>query len=387
MHRILVLTPFPPPPDGIGTHSEHLVDAWARAGAQVLVLTQGVGGEREEHGAFAVERTLGPRLFDHAFAVASDFEPDLVFCQFAISALTTSVNATLKICRRFKDAGTPVAMAFHEPLREIALLGPIGRWIYGRALAACTAPITFSTGATEALAFAPGSQLIAQLPHGIPALVPPTDSDIARVRAAYGLDGPFILNFGFIHPDKGVDVLIAAARQLHRRDGGHVQMVIAGRPRKRSSAFKIFGLIDQRHYGEIRQAAAGLPESVQVSFPPYLPDDDLGALLAAASVVVLPYRRTTQSGVASFVLAAGAPAVVTSLPGLEGAFGDAACYARPDDPVDLARALNEVLDDEELQVQLHERSLARAATEAYDDVARMILEAGIGSADSDGVAS
>ena len=140
-------------------------------------------------------------------------------------------------------------------------------------------------------------------------------------------------------------------------------------------------MVDERHYAALRKAAADLPSDVRSSFPSYLPDEDLAPLLASASVVVLPYRRTTQSGVASFVLAAGSPAVVTRLPGLEGAFGDAAVYAEPGDPASLATAINEVLGDEALQDRLRDRARQRAAREGYDQVARQILEAGLGNSE------
>ena len=381
MSRILVLSPFPPPPDGIGSHSMRLVDAWAHAGHEVLVMSQGSERTLEAHEGYAVARILGPRSFARAQRAAVEFRPDLVFCQFAVSALTTSTAAVMKICRAMEAEGVPVAMAFHEPLREIALLGPLGRWIYAKALGSCSAPITFSIGATNALGFAHPPREITQLAHGIPALPTPTLHDIERVRAAYGLSGTFILDFGFIHPDKGVDVLVAAAPMVARLHGGPVNLLIAGRPRRRSSIFKLLGMVDERHYAALRKAAADLPSDVRSSFPSYLPDEDLAPLLASASVVVLPYRRTTQSGVASFVLAAGSPAVVTRLPGLEGAFGDAAVYAEPGDPASLATAINEVLGDEALQDRLRDRARQRAAREGYDQVARQILEAGLGNSE------
>jgi glycosyltransferase involved in cell wall biosynthesis len=47
-----------------------------------------------------------------------------------------------------------------------------------------------------------------------------------------------------------------------------------------------------------------------------IPDDEVAALLAAADVVVLPYRRVTTSGTAMLALSHGRPLVVPALLGL-----------------------------------------------------------------------
>lgn len=39
MTRILLLSSYEPPPDGIAKHSSHLMDAWDSAGHQVLVVS------------------------------------------------------------------------------------------------------------------------------------------------------------------------------------------------------------------------------------------------------------------------------------------------------------------------------------------------------------
>jgi glycosyltransferase involved in cell wall biosynthesis len=372
MSRIAIISPFPPPPDGIGTHTEHLAHAWRDAGHEVLVVAAGQATANDAAHGFAVKRCLRPFGANAAATAIIAFQPDLAFCQFAVSALTSTVAAALMACRSLVRSGIPVAMSFHEPVREIERLGPAGRPIYAAALSSCTQPFTFSSGATESLAWSARSADIVQIPHGVPLVTAPSAADRARVRTAYDLHGTYVLDFGFIHPDKGVDVLVAAAC-LEAFDGHEsIDVVIAGRPRVRTSIFKIFGRVDQRHYDELRASAGSVPAHVRMRFLDYLPADDLVPLLAEAGVVVLPYRHTTQSGVASYVLAAGAASVVTDLPGLRGAFGDAASYATPGDPLQLALAINEVISSPALRQTLQTNALARAASEGYDVVAEEI---------------
>ena len=48
----------------------------------------------------------------------------------------------------------------------------------------------------------------------------------------------------------------------------------------------------------------------------HIPDDEVAQLLAAADVVVLPFRRVTTSGSAMLALSYGRPLIVPDLPGL-----------------------------------------------------------------------
>ena len=374
MSRILVLTPFPPPSDGIGSHSRNLVEAWVRQGHDVLVMCQGPGGKTERHEGYDVARLLGVFGFRRARSLANTFCPDFVFCQFAISALTTSTPTVLKLCRSMRREGIFVAMAFHEPGREIAILGPLGNWVYRRAVRSCNVPITFSGVATAALDHMIESPNVFSGSPGFPEYEPSTHADIERVRQVYGFPKPFVFYFGFIHPDKGVDTLMSAIPYVTQRYEGDLDVVIAGRPRPRSSAFKFFGLRDHYHYRQIRSLAVDSPPQTRIIFSDYVPYEDLGHLLAAAAVVVLPYRRTAQSGVATHVLAAGSPAVVTDIPGLREIFKDAAIYAQVENPADLARAITDVLKDPQLQSDLKLRARTRAASEGYNKVARDIFE-------------
>jgi hypothetical protein len=72
-----------------------------------------------------------------------------------------------------------------------------------------------------------------------------------------------------------------------------------------------------------------------------VPSDELRAWFDLANVVVLPYRRSEQSGVASLAAAAGAP-LLTSAVGELGAMSTVPPVP-PRDPVALARELNAFL--------------------------------------------
>jgi glycosyltransferase involved in cell wall biosynthesis len=76
----------------------------------------------------------------------------------------------------------------------------------------------------------------------------------------------------------------------------------------------------------------------------YLPVDDVTRWLAAATVVVLPYRSGTQSGVVPLAYAHGRGVVTTCVGGLAEVVreGETGLLVPPDDPAALAVALERV---------------------------------------------
>jgi glycosyltransferase involved in cell wall biosynthesis len=54
----------------------------------------------------------------------------------------------------------------------------------------------------------------------------------------------------------------------------------------------------------------------------YIPDEELGAYLQAADVVVLPYRTATQSAVVQLAFGHGRPVITTNVGGLAEAVAD-----------------------------------------------------------------
>jgi glycosyltransferase involved in cell wall biosynthesis len=341
LRRLLVVSPYPPPADGIGSHTRMLADA-LRNHLHIAIAAPGGGLPVADLGA-GVHRVLAPSRRAARLALLAGFDPDALYLQFSIASYGGSLPGLEHLLRRARRADLPVVTAFHEPHRELAALPVLGRTIYRRIAALTDVAVVYGEPARRALEQAAiGAGRVAEIPHGVPLLPAATTAEIDALRTRERLSERVVLALGFIHPDKGADVLAEAARMvLGTLDD--VTFVIAGQPRARRGAFRAFGRADARHLAGLRSQTAWAGDRVR--FPGFVGDEDLPALLGAATVMALPYRRITQSGIAHLCVAGAVPAVASRLAGLESTLGDGAVYVPPGEPAPLAAALMAVLED------------------------------------------
>jgi glycosyltransferase involved in cell wall biosynthesis len=134
-----------------------------------------------------------------------------------------------------------------------------------------------------------------------------------------------ILFFGLIRPYKGVEYLIDAYELL---DKSKYNLTIAG------------------EIWEGYDLTGKIPQGVRF-IPRYLSDEEVAREFNNADVVVLPYTRASQSGVAHIAVSYGLPVIVTPVGGLVESMGqyDGALFVNPQDPVAIAGALNRIYPD------------------------------------------
>ncbi|HVY17688.1 MAG TPA: glycosyltransferase family 4 protein [Rhodopila sp.] len=139
----------------------------------------------------------------------------------------------------------------------------------------------------------------------------------AMPRAPRPSGPPRLLCFGRLLPYKGLDLLAEALSGL-----SGVEVRVAG-------------------LGPESAALAALRACPGVTVENHwVPETAIGALLAWADAVVLPYRDASQSGVAAAALAAGLPVIATRVGGLaEQLAGAEHAYLCEPDPASLAGAI------------------------------------------------
>lgn len=172
------------------------------------------------------------------------------------------------------------------------------------------------------------------IPHGAHGFTAATPSHRQR---------PHILTWGLLGPGKGVEWGILAMRQLRHMDPlPHYLIQGATHPR-------VVSREGERYRGHLCDLVAdeGLSGMVRIEGG-YLTHDDLGRLVAATDVVLLPYdsREQVTSGVLVEALTAGKPVVATAFPHAVEVLSTGAGRLVPhQDPDAMAGALRALLTD------------------------------------------
>lgn len=165
--------------------------------------------------------------------------------------------------------------------------------------------------------------------YGLPAAGAPVGPD--RGCARRDLDLPknrrVALFLGLIRPYKGVDLLLEAAARLPSDSDWLI--VVAGEP------WRDLGSSLERQVKDL-----GLGERVRLELC-WIPEARVPTFLAAADVLVLPYRRGSQSAVAPMALAQGVPVISTAVGGIPELVrhGVNGIIVPPGDPAAIAAAL------------------------------------------------
>jgi glycosyltransferase involved in cell wall biosynthesis len=325
-----------------------------------------------------IVHTLGLLPSRRTLREVANFNPDLAIVQFAVAALNVNLWSVISLCKGLRAEGVPVVVTFHEPAREYNLVGFVTRLIY-RAMARVTdVPVVFSPAGRRALLDAGLFGDVVEVPHGTGGVTKITDEETANVRVLYGIHKPLVLTLGFTNFDKGADILLDAAQAIADIHNGNVQFLIAGTPRHRRGLFRIMERRDVKCQRRL-VAQAKMIDNVEINFSDYVAYENMASLLHAADVVVLPYRRIAQSGIANLALSSQSVVVCSDLPGLRNDLGDAALYAAVDDSRALAVQISDLLGDgaASTRSRMRDRAGKLAADHTYARVAEEILAAGL----------
>jgi glycosyltransferase involved in cell wall biosynthesis len=188
----------------------------------------------------------------------------------------------------------------------------------------------------------------------------------AALRPRYGLgaDDKVVLFFGLLAPSKGLENLLEAfALALEQCQA---RLVVAGYPTKQ---FDLPGVRE-------RISALGIGDKVTLDLR-YVPIEEIGALMDLATVVVYPYRSSTQSGSLQVAYTFGKPVIATQVGGLPEAVEESQSgfLVPPDQPREMAEKIATLINNPVLAGQMG--AYARHLSEtrfAGDNVARQMLD-------------
>jgi glycosyltransferase involved in cell wall biosynthesis len=241
-----------------------------------------------------------------------------------------------------RPTGCPLVVTWHNQVLAQGMRGRVYRQLEG--YVARAADITLGASADlVSRASALGARDARLGAVAAPELAPAT-RPAAEVREEFGIspDQPMVLSVGRLHPQKGYDVLVAAASRWRTRRPTPA-VVIAGS-----------GPAYMRLAGQISQQRAPV---ILAGHRTDVPD-----LLAAADLAVVTSVWEARQLFAQEAMRAGTPLVATSVGGLPELVGDAALLVPPGDIDALDEAVRLVLEDPHRRAEYGRRGAERAAT-------------------------
>jgi glycosyltransferase involved in cell wall biosynthesis len=332
-----------PPREGFGPGRTGAIGLLARRLVQTPGFDTHVFGGRQDGPVFSGVRfravepgilSLGNSNLRYAAAVAKvlrQLRPDLVEVHnrpeiaLALAGALPASRVTLILNndpQGMRDAVTPAQRA--DMLRRLALVLTSSAYLRGRLLDGVTAPLRQPAVLLNCL-------------------------DLAELPAACGRER-LILFAGRVVADKGPDAFVAAcAAALPHLPGWEAEMVGADRFR--------FDSPDTGFVQTIRAAA----EAAGVRMLGYRDHPDVLRAMARAAIVVVPSRWAEPFGlVALEAMASGAALICSPRGGLPEVAGDAALYADPERPGEIAAAIRALAADEPRREALADAGRQRA---------------------------
>jgi len=174
---------------------------------------------------------------------------------------------------------------------------------------------------------------VSVIPIGINEQYPVTELSREGARKELGLPpgGKVLLNFGYLAPYKGLDLMVDALEKLEAKNPGY-RLIIAGQVKK-----------GYDHYWEkVKQQIGnkGLTDRI-IEKAEFIPDEAVEVYFKAADALVLPYRQIFQSGVLLASYGFGLPVIATDVGSLRENIiqGETGYVCKPDDPESLAEAI------------------------------------------------
>ena len=182
-------------------------------------------------------------------------------------------------------------------------------------------------------------------------------------RGTLNLEGNVALFFGHVRPFKGLDLALRAVAQM-----------------KEPMLLLVAGEVWWEQEAEYRRLVEELnvADRVRLEFR-FIPDSEIATYFAACDVVLTPYRREAQSGVAMTAFHFGRPVIATAVGGVPEIIHDGVngLLIPPENPPAIAAALDRFFSPSNGRISM-EKAAAASAVEyswrRYGSVVQKIVE-------------
>jgi len=209
--KILFISSYPPAKEGVGEYTSQMIKSLKTQGVDAKVLTFKTSTESSD----SVQRLISwhPSYISKLQKFISQFNPDIIHIQYAVSIYRTYNLLLLIFLKKWKrNLNIKVLITFHEPIKELASLGIIAKIYYKMINHLCDEINVLTVESKNELSAKCGikPKKIIVIAHGVFSHKEKVDM-IEVLKERYGLKNKtVVLFFGYIHADKGLDVLIEA---------------------------------------------------------------------------------------------------------------------------------------------------------------------------------
>lgn len=194
------------------------------------------------------------------------------------------------------------------------------------------------------------------------------EQERGRVKEKYGIRGDYLLFLSTLKPSKNIEGLLEAYsiwRMAYGRQKGDdkryaisdMQLVVAGKK----------GWLYEKIFAKVREL--GLEK--KVVFTDYVPEEEVPALMAGASVFVLPSFWEGFGIPVVEAMACGVPVVVSNAGSLPEVVGEAGIVVDPYNSQDIARGMREALEKRD---DLKEKGWIQVRKFSWEECAAKTLE-------------
>lgn len=247
-----------------------------------------------------------PLTWYNAYRFLKIAKPDIIILQWWTSSVS-HMHLILKFMGGLMKS--KIIIEFHEvvdPLEENIMPIKLYSRIMGRLLRKnLNAYIVHSTSDKYLIAqryeIAPEKILV--IPHGLYDHYGDAIENITAKKLLSIKEDFVILSFGLIRKYKGITNLIKAFEQLPESMASKSRLLIVGEIWEDRNE-----ILNQISLSRYRKNITLIDE--------YVPDDRIPLFFSAANVVVLPYLRASQSGIAHIAMSFGKPIIVSEIGGL-----------------------------------------------------------------------
>ena len=200
------------------------------------------------------------------------------------------------------------------------------------------------------------------IPNGVKAVFQPLSPDEkSLVKAKYTDGREYLVYTGAIHPRKNLINLLKAFSLFKKRLHTGMKLVIAGRLAWKNDDFS--KKLKTYRYRE------------DVVLTGYLEDAELARVTASAYAMVYPSLFEGFAVPVIEAMQAAVPVITSANSAMAETGGDAALYADPADPADIAEKMMLLYKDENLRNELVRKGTDRARNFNWDDVAEQFWHA------------